>query len=112
MSSFNTNTLCRKITLISRSRISNLVDGQPDTRLQAETSPQDAQQLGAEGFVSSGAAARGATRTVNIHRELGQAARGLGQLAQALASRDLEDLQQGEDSNYGHLREETSVANC
>jgi hypothetical protein len=85
----------------------DLINGKSNAGLQAEAASQDSQQLGAQRFIVARSAARGATGPMHVHRELGQAPRGLRQLTQAVAGGNLEDFQEGEDSNYCHLKKDS-----
>ena len=82
--------------------LSHLIESESNPGLKGKAAAQDAQQLGAQGLIRGGQGGP-ATGAVHVHRQLGQAPRGLGQLAQPPRCGDLEDLHQGEYAHHRHL---------
>jgi len=82
--------------------LSHLIESESNPGLQGKAAAQHAQQLRAQRLIRGGGAPA-TTGSVHVNRQLGQAARGLGQLAQPPRRGDLEDLHQGEYAHHRHL---------
>ena len=69
----------------------------PHLGLQTEAALEDAEELGAEGVVG------GATAALQVHGELREAARGLGELGDRQAGGDAEGAEEEQDAGDGRL---------